>query len=38
MLKKLILALAVLLQLGVFSVTAVNADELPEPTCFPCAR
>ena len=38
MVKKLVLALAVLLQMGVFSVATANADALPEPTCFPCAR
>ena len=36
MLKKIILLAAVLLQIGVFSVAPVAAEE-PEPHCFPCA-
>jgi hypothetical protein len=37
MLKKVLLLVAVLLQMSVFSVPSAVADE-PEPTCFPCSR
>jgi hypothetical protein len=38
MMKKIVLLLAVLLQLSVLSVPTATADEAPEPTCFPCVR
>ncbi len=38
MLKRAILLLAVLLQIGLFSVATVKADEAPLPKCWPCAR
>ncbi len=38
MLKRAILLLAVLLQIGLFSVAPVSGDDLPAPDCWPCAR
>lgn len=38
MLKKVLLLVAVLLQISLFSVPTAVADASPEPTCFPCSR
>jgi hypothetical protein len=38
MLKKVLLLVAVLVQIGLFSTPTANADGSPEPTCFPCSR
>lgn len=38
MLKKVLLLVAVLLQMSLFSVPTAFADGSPEPTCWPCSR
>ena len=37
MIKKVLLWVAVLMQIGLFSVPTAVA-EAPEPTCWPCSR
>ncbi len=37
MLKKLLLLAAILLQFGLITTPTATADELPEPSCWPCA-
>ena len=37
MLKRMILLVAILVQIGLFSVVPAAADGAPEPACFPCS-
>jgi hypothetical protein len=37
MIKKVLILVAVLMQIGLFSIP-VSAGEAPEPTCWPCSR